>query len=55
MDLFDEACVQELADLLMNEVLAFHGLLPRLLPHRLGVMADLQMVLNHLPGDPRHL
>jgi hypothetical protein len=26
-----------------------------LLPHRLGVGVDLQMVLNHLPGYPGHL
>jgi hypothetical protein len=27
----------------------------RLLTHRPGVKVDLQMVLDHLPGDPRHL
>jgi hypothetical protein len=27
----------------------------RLLTHRLVVRVDLQMVLDHLPGDPRHL
>jgi hypothetical protein len=25
------------------------------LPHRLSVGVNLQMVLNHLPGDPGHL
>jgi hypothetical protein len=55
MDLLDEASVEELADLLSDEVLSLHGLLPWLLSYRLGVWADLQMVLNHFPGDPRHL
>jgi hypothetical protein len=32
-----------------------NGLSPRLLTHRFGVRVDLQMVLDHLPGDPRHL
>jgi hypothetical protein len=27
----------------------------RLLTHRFGVRVDLQMVFDHLPGDPRHL
>jgi hypothetical protein len=43
------------SDLLMDEVLLLNGLSLRLLTHRLGVRVDLQMVLNHLPGDPRHL
>jgi hypothetical protein len=55
MDLFDEAGVKQLLDLLANEVLPLNGLSLRLLTHRLGVGVDLQMVLNHLPGDLRHL
>jgi hypothetical protein len=55
MDLFDEASVQQLPDLLRDEVLPLNGLSLRLLTHRFGVRVDLQMVLDHLPGDPRHL
>jgi hypothetical protein len=55
MDLFDEASVQQLPDLLTDEVLPLNGLSLRLLTHRLGIRVDLQMVLDHLPGDPRHL
>jgi hypothetical protein len=55
MDLFDEASVQQLPDLLTDEVLLLNGLSPRLLTHRFGVRVDLQMVLDHLPGDPKHL
>jgi hypothetical protein len=39
----------------MDEVLPLNRLSPRLLTHRFGVRVDLQMVLNHFPGDPRHL
>jgi hypothetical protein len=55
VDLFDEASLQQLADLFTDEVLPLDGLLSWLLPHRLGVGVNLQMVLNHLPGDSRHL
>jgi hypothetical protein len=55
MDLFDEASVQQLPNLLMDETLPLNGLSPRLLTHQLGIRVDLQMVLDHLPGDPRHL
>jgi hypothetical protein len=55
MDLFDEARIQQLSDLLTDEILPLNGLSPRLLTHRFGIRVDLQMVLNHLPGDPRHL
>jgi hypothetical protein len=55
MILFDEASIKQLPDLLTDEVLPLNGLSPRLLTHRFGVRVDLQMVLNHLPGDPRHL
>jgi hypothetical protein len=54
MNLFDEAGVQQLLDLLSDEVLPLNGLSLRLLTHRFGVRVDLQMVLDHLPGDPRH-
>jgi hypothetical protein len=55
MDLFDEASVQQLPDLLTDEILPLNGLSPRLLTHRFGIRVDLQMVLDHLPGDLRHL
>jgi hypothetical protein len=55
MNLFDEAGVQQLSNLLSNEVLPLNGLFSRLLTHRFGVRVDLQMVLDHLPRDPRHL
>ena len=55
MDLFDEASAQQLPDLLMDEILPLNGLSPRLLTHWFGIRVDLQMVLDHLPGDLRHL
>jgi hypothetical protein len=55
MDLFDEASAQQLPDLLTDEILPLNGLSPRLLTRRFGVRVDLPMVLDHLPGDPRHL
>jgi hypothetical protein len=55
MDLFDKAGVKQLPDLLTDEVLPLNGLSLRLLAHRPGVGVNLQMVLNHLPGDPRYL
>jgi hypothetical protein len=55
VDLFDESSLQQLVDLFTDEVLPLDGLLAWLLPHRPGVGVDLQMVLNHLPGDPEHL
>jgi hypothetical protein len=55
MNLFDEADVQQLLDLLSDEVLPLNRLSLRLLTHQFGVRVDLQMVLDHLPGDPRHL
>jgi hypothetical protein len=55
MDLFDEASVQQLPDLLTDEILPLNGLSPWLLTHRFGVRVELQMVLDHLPRNPRHL
>jgi hypothetical protein len=55
MDLFDEASVQQLQDLLTDEILLLNGLSLRFLTHRFGVTVDLQMVLDQLPGDPKHL
>ena len=55
VDLLDEASVQQLVDLFTDEVLPLHGLIPRLLAHRLGVRVDLQMVLDYFPRDPGHL
>jgi hypothetical protein len=55
MDLFDEANIQQLPDLFTNEVLPLNVLSLRLLTHQFGIRVDLQMVLDHLPGDPRHL
>jgi hypothetical protein len=55
MDLPYEAGVEQLFDLFTDEVLPLNRLLsgPRL--ERSGVGVDLQMLLNHLPRDPRHL
>jgi hypothetical protein len=55
MDLFDKAGVKQLPDLLTDEVLPLNGLSLRLLAHWPGVGVDLQMMLNHLPRDLRHL
>jgi hypothetical protein len=55
VDLFDEASLQQLTDLFTDEVLPLDGLLSWLFLDRSGVGPDLQMVLNHLPRDPRHL
>jgi hypothetical protein len=55
VDLFDEASLQQLADLFTGEVLPLDGMLPWLLPDRSGIGVDFQMVLNHLPRDSGHL
>jgi hypothetical protein len=55
VDLHNKASVQQLSNLFTEEVLSLDRLLLRLLTHRLGVRVDLQMVLDHLLGDPRHL
>jgi hypothetical protein len=41
MNLFDEASVQQLPDLLTDEVLPLNRLSSRLLTHRFGVRVDL--------------
>jgi hypothetical protein len=46
---------QQFPDLLTDEIMPLNGLSLRLLTHRFGVRVDLHMVLDHLPGDPRHL
>jgi hypothetical protein len=53
MDLFDEANVQQLLDLLTEEILPLNGLSSRLLTHWFSIRVDLQMVLDHLPRVPR--
>jgi hypothetical protein len=55
VDLPYEAGVEELPDFLMDEVLSLNGLLPGLLLDQSRFGVDLQMVLDHLPRDPRHL
>jgi hypothetical protein len=55
VDLFDEASVLQLPDLLTDEILSLNGLSLRLLTNQFGVRVDLHMVLDHLPGDPMHL
>jgi hypothetical protein len=55
MDLPDEASIEQLLDLFTDEILLLDGLLPGFLLDRSGIEVDLQMVLNHLPWDPRHL
>jgi hypothetical protein len=54
-DLPYEASVEQLYDLFMDKVLPLNGLLPGPLLDRSSVGVDLQMILNHLPRDPRHL
>jgi hypothetical protein len=55
VDLPYEASVEQLLDFFTDEVLPLNGLLLGSLLDRSGVGVDLQMVLNHLPTDPRHL
>jgi hypothetical protein len=55
MNFFDEAGVQQFPYLLSDEVLSLNKLSARLLAYWLGVGVNLQAVLDHLPGDPRHL
>jgi hypothetical protein len=55
VDLPYEASLKQLLDFFTDEVLPLYGLLPRLLLDRPGVGVDLQMVLDHLHRDLRHL
>jgi hypothetical protein len=55
VDLPFEASVEQLFDFFTDEVLPLNGLLLGPLLDRSGIGVDLQMVLNHLPRDPRHL
>jgi hypothetical protein len=55
VDLPDEANAKQIFDLFIDEVLPLNGLLLGLLLYWIGVRVDLQMVVNHLPWDPRHL
>jgi hypothetical protein len=55
VDLPYEASVKQLLDFFMDEVLPLNGLLPGPLLDWSGIGINIQMVLNHLPRDPRHL
>jgi hypothetical protein len=55
VDLPDEASIKQLLNLLSDKILPLYGLLLGLLLDRPSIRVDLQMVLNHLPKDPRHL
>jgi hypothetical protein len=55
VDLPYEASVKQLFDFFTDEVLPLNGLLLGPLLDRSGIGVDLQMVLNHLSRDPRHL
>jgi hypothetical protein len=55
VDLLDEASIKQLFNLFSNKVLSLYGLLSRFLLDQFSIRVDLQMVLNHHPGDPKHL
>jgi hypothetical protein len=55
VDLLDEASIKQLLNLLSDKILPLNGLLLGLLLDRPSTRVDLQMVINHLPRDPRHL
>jgi hypothetical protein len=55
VDIPDEAIIKQLLNLFSDKFLVLYGLLPRLLLDRSSVRVDLQMVLDHLPRDPKHL
>jgi hypothetical protein len=55
VDLPYKASVEQLLDFFTDEVLPLNRLLLRPLLDWSGIKVDLQMVLNHLPTDPRHL
>jgi hypothetical protein len=55
VDLPYEASVEQLCDPFTDEVLPLYRLLLGPLLDRSGIEVDLQMMLNHLPRDPRYL
>jgi hypothetical protein len=55
VDLPYEASIKQVLDFFTDEVLLLNGLLPEHLLDWSGIGVNLQMVLNHLPRDPRHL
>jgi hypothetical protein len=55
VDLLYEAGVKQLFDLFTDAVLPLNRLLPGPLLDWSGVGVDLQMMLNHLHRNPRHL
>jgi hypothetical protein len=55
VDLSYEASVEQLLEFFMDKVLWLNELLLRFLLYQNGIGIDLQMVLNHLPRDPRYL
>jgi hypothetical protein len=55
VDLSYEASIEQPFDFFTDEVLPLNGLLPGLLLDWPSVGVDLQMVLDHLPRNPRHL
>jgi hypothetical protein len=55
VDLLDKASLGQLFDFLMDEVLSVSRLFLGLLLDWSVIGVDLQMVVNHLPSDPRHL
>jgi hypothetical protein len=55
VDLLDEANVKQLFNLFLDKVLPLYRLLSGLLLDQSGIGVDIQMVLNYLSGDPRHL
>jgi hypothetical protein len=55
LELLYEANVEQPFNLFTNEVLSLNELLSGPLLYRSSVGVDLQMMLNHLPRDPKHL
>jgi hypothetical protein len=55
VDLSYETSVEQLLDFFTDKVLPLNGLPPAPLLDWSGVRVDLQMVVNHLLRDPRHL
>jgi hypothetical protein len=55
VDLPYKVGVEQLLDFFTDEVLPLNELLLGFLLDRSGVRVDIQMVLDHLPRDPRHL